>query len=291
MMLSLSKRVPLVAIALLAIGGATTVAAQSATAQAENMFLSNGTAVQIFAINNQEPGQAIGEIQSSEAEGLAIDGNHLFVARQSHWDVPVYDTSSLKQIGLLRDPGQQPNSIAVKGSKVYVGNMYSARGGAGSVSVYEQGTRTKVLHCSSFVQVTGVAVNGRGDVFVNQNKSGGGGEVDVFPAGSDKCQSLPAVSEYSAGGVAIDPATNNLIVADSGYRRIFVLAPPYNSIEYTIQLSVCEDESVSNLTIDPATSLLYVANPYEGANALSYPGGSLMATYTMSSPIGIAIHK
>jgi hypothetical protein len=291
-MQSLSQRASVAAVALLLIAGSSASAAQSSGAK--RLYVSNSQSVAIFTIDNENPGSPLATIYPSEAEGLAVDGSRLFVARQEHGDVAVYDTNSLKQTDLLRDPGQQPNSIAFgPEGRVYVGNFASTRNGAGSVSVYERGDKlpSHVLSCSRISNVTGVAVNAKGDVFVSQNgASMGTGEVDVFMRGSRPCRALP-LSEYYAGGVAIDPATGDLLAADNGYRRIEVLPPPYNSISHTISLPECIGENVWDMALDPATSLLYISDPGNGADALDYPSGNRVATYSMSVASGIAIGR
>ena len=278
----------------------TAVAASLASAQgvgtgASKLFVSNGSDVAVFAINNQSPGGPIATIQSSEAYGLGVDHGHLFVARQSHSDVAVYDTASLRSAGRLRDPGQKPYSVAFgNDGTVYVGNVGTTRGGAGSVSVYQHGSGspTSVLTCNRLYMVTGVAVNARGDVFVNQNRtSSGTPEADVFPAGSHRCHALPITEFYYAGGAAIDPSTQSLILADEGSRQIFIAAPPYRSVTETITLPECIGENVWHLAIDPATSLLYTSDPTNGSDVFTYPGGSRLATYSMSSAFGVAIAR
>ena len=81
------------------------------------------------------------------------------------------------------------------------------------------------------------------------------------------------------------------MVADEGYREIFIMAPPYRGVSGQITLPRCIGEAVADLAFDPATSLLYISDPNNGADVLSYPGGGRMATYYMSSAVGIAISK
>lgn len=294
MKLTTSKRALACAVALVALGGASVASAQTVPG-ATKLFLSNGQTVQVFAINNQSPGSPIATIQSSEAEGLAVDRRgKLLVARQRHSEVAIYDTASLRLVRRLLDPGQQPSSIAVgHNGTIYVGNVLSTKNGRGSVSVYEAGSGhpTRVLTCPSFFMVTGVAVDALGDLFVNQNRtSNGNPEVDMFPAGSTKCHPL-SIGEYYAGGATIDPNTNDLILADEGYRRILVVAPPYGSVTQTITLPRCIGEQVLDLALDPETSLLYISDPGNGSDVLGYPGGSRVATYYMSAANGIAIAR
>ncbi len=260
----------------------------------QRLFVSDGSSVEVYAINNNQPGSPIATIHSNEAEGLAFSNGRLYVARASYSDVAVYDASSLKAIGVLRDPGQRPYSVAVSHEgAVYVGNQTSVKGGPGSVSVYRHGGQSpsEILTCATFNQVMGVAVNTHGDVFVNQNKvSGGSGEVDEFRGGSHKCQQLN-VSVYSAGGAVIDPSTQDLLVADEGYRAVYTMAPPYQGVSNKMYLPRCTGEDIANLVIDPASGLLYTSDPNNGGDAITYPGGTLMATYHMSSAIGVAISK
>ena len=259
------------------------------------MFLSNGLTVEVFAIDNQSPAGPIGTISSPGAAGLTIDpSGRLLVARESYGDVAIYNTRTFRQVGRLQDRGQLPGSIAVGADgTTYVGNVFSARSGPGSVSVYEHGSRqpTKTLTCPSFYMVNGVAVDAHGDLFVNQNRtSSGSPEVDMFPAGSRKCHAL-TIGEYYAGGAAVDPNTGNLLLADQGARSILIVAPPYTSVTQEITLPECIGEQVFDLALDPTTSLLYISDPENGADVLSYPGGGRMATYSMSSAKGIAIAR
>ena len=283
------------AVASFALAAATAAAAAPFGTRTAKMFLSDGQNVQVFAIDNQSPGNPLGTIHPTEAKGLAVDRGHLFVARQNLGDVLVYDTSSLRQIGRLTDRGQQPSSVAVgTDGTIYVGNQFSAQGSAGSVSVYAPGSRTptRTLTCSRLYMMNGVAVNAHGDIFVNQNRSQGygTGEVDVFQAGSASCRVLPLSINY-AGGATVDPMTNDLIVADEGSRQIFIVAPPYRSVTETITLPRCIGEGVVDVALDPANALLYVADPNNGADVLTYPGGTRIATYYTSSGNGIAISR
>ncbi|MBV9648331.1 MAG: hypothetical protein JO043_12755 [Candidatus Eremiobacteraeota bacterium] len=276
-------------------GLSVAASAQGVAPGATKIFLSNGIDVAAFAINNQSPGAPYATISSKEAEGLAVASGRLFVARENRSDLAVYDVTSLRQVGRLLDPGQKPMTVAVsQNGSVYVGNVSTTRGGPGSVSVYEAGSirPTKLLTCSRLVMVNGVAVNARGDVFVNQNRSSSGSpEVDVFRAGSNKCHALSIQEYYYAGGAMIDPQTQDLVIADEGSRQILIAPPPYGTVTQVITLPRCIGEEVWDLALDPVTSLLYTSDPVNGADVFNYPNGGRIATYSMGSAVGIALSR
>ena len=208
-------------------------------------------------------------------------GNNILLVRSG----VIFDT--------LADPGQDPSSIAVsrKGT-FYVANIFNQQLGPGSISVYAKGSKTptSMLTSPTFSQVIGIAVNGAGDVFANNNQGFfSGGQVIEFPGGTGTGQVLTNIHVKTAGGLKIDPITQDLLVVDQHARKVRVYAPPYTG-RPKASYPVPNGGSAVDVTFDRASSLLYFADVFGTIDVISYPDGAFLGSYTGGvQPIGIAV--
>ena len=139
---------------------------------------------------------------------MAANGNVMIIANYSPAEVMTYNVKTKAQ-KTMGDPYGQPYDVAVDKKR----NIYALS--PGSVAVYKAGSSTpSQLTCSHISSGQAVAVDNEGDVFVNGYGPSFMGVVE-YPAGSRTCQVLHLRTELGyAGGVGIDPKTDDLIVVD-----------------------------------------------------------------------------
>jgi hypothetical protein len=147
---------------------------------------------------------------SASAYGMAADGNVVVIANYYPAEVITYNVKT-KAKTTLPDPYGIPYDMAVgKNGTLYAMNL-------ASVTVYRHGSKNpSLLTCSLIVKSEGIAVDNEGDVFVNGYAPGSVAALVIeYPAGSKECTRPDLRPERGyAGGVAIDPKTDDLIVVD-----------------------------------------------------------------------------
>ena len=225
--------------------------------------------------------------------GLAVDNGDLYIANSGASNVLQLHLGSVTRT--LDDSGEAPSDVTVSHGTVYVANIFTFPSlEAGSISVYEHGsiTPTATLSSPSFFQVIGVKVDGGGDVFVNNNrKFFSRGQVIEFKAGSSRGKVLKNIAVKIAGGLAIDPTTQDLLVVDQGAKAVAVYARPYTGSAKATYPFPNGGSSV-DVTLDTNASHLYFANVFGTIDVTSYPAGKFLGSYTAGNePTGIALQS
>lgn len=212
----------------------------------------------------------------------------LYVAISGSAEILVLPPGLSPPIAALSDPGQVPVNVAIfTDGTVYVANQSTTSSGAGSISVYAPGATspTSILTCPTFYRVVGVAVDRKGDVFVNQNTMLAKAEVDEFRAHSTKCRKL-SISEGAAGGAGIDRA-GNLLLADTSKDSIST----YKAGTFTKigTVHVPNAGNAIDFDLDLSGKLLYIADFLNGTiDVVDYPSGTYLGSYTSGlSPGGL----
>ena len=225
--------------------------------------------------------------------GLAVDKGDLYIANSGASNILQLHLGSVTRT--LDDSGEAPSDVTVSHGTVYVANIFTFPSlEAGSISVYEHGsiTPTATLSSPSFFQVIGVKVDAGGDVFVNNNqKFFARGQVLQFKAGSSTGKVLKNIAVKIAGGLAIDPTTQDLLVVDQGAKAVAVYAPPYTGSAKATYAFPNGGSSV-DVTLDNNASHLYFANVFGTIDVVSYPAGKFLGSYTAGAePTGIALQS
>jgi|SRR5580700_4422646 hypothetical protein len=181
---------------------------------------------------------------------------------------------------------ERPYSVATDaGGHVFVADEYNPSGSGGGVLEYSQGSNTALAQCLNSLNDTGVAVDGRGDVFV----SGADGSLLEYKHGLSSCNAQKlGVTLPGGGGLQIDKSGD--LVACAG-RVVDVVPRPYKSIS----LAIGGFQSAAHDALSKDQSLLFVADPgnYD-VQVLSFPKGSYLTTLGVSNglidPIGVAVY-
>lgn len=121
-----------------------------------------------------------------------------------------------------------PVSVSVdRHGNVFLTDVPSS--GDDRVSEYPQGSNHPLYSCT-VSNPWGVATDSSGDVFVDYNVANGGGYIDEFKGGLAGCSPTPLrVHVKHAFGMVTD-RRDDILIADSGAKRIQIIAPPYATI-------------------------------------------------------------
>lgn len=187
---------------------------------------------------------------------------------------------------------KQPVTVATD----KLGNVYEADQ-TGTVNEYAQGSNAVAASCSLQAgdDVLGVAVNGRGAVFVTYNSGGssGIGGIYVFPRGLSggpyPCtNALLAVRFVEPFGIIFDKQ-GNLIVCDANpyAPAVDIVAPPYRNITGTLGSGWVDPAFV---TIDRAGTQVYISDlGVPDIQILTYPGGTNVATLGSANGLSVPV--
>jgi DNA-binding beta-propeller fold protein YncE len=165
------------------------------------------------------------------------------------------------------------------------GNVYVADKALGAVTEYPQQSDFPSAHCvlPYGQQPIGVAVNGRGSVFVTFRYPGSyPAGIIVYPRGllhgPYVCTNAVLPLQRYQGtpeGLAFDKQ-GNLLVCDTTFQSVEIIAPPYNMITGTLGSGWVTPTFV---TIDRAGTQVYVTDRgAKDVRVLTYPGGTNVAT-------------
>jgi hypothetical protein len=229
---------------------------------------------------------------SATAYGMAADGNVVVIANYHPAEVITYNVKT-KVKTVLPDPYGIPYDMAVgKNGTLYAMNL-------ASVTVYRHGSKNPAsLSCSSIVKSEGIAVDNEGDVFVIGYPSGSVPALVIeYPAGSTQCIMPHLRPERGyAGGVAIDPKTDDLIVVDNPDQcaggsegRMIIYPKPYSprtAQVHNLHVLYC----AGTIRLNAGSTKIFVADATISAgfpkiDQRSYPAGRDEGTY-QSSPSG-----
>lgn len=175
------------------------------------------------------------------------------------------------------------------------GNVYVANNGTSGASVveYAQSSNASINSCFTGLNNEGIAVDGKGDVFVSgDNPSANAGELVEYKQGLSGCKitSLGAVLG-SAGGLQVDNK-GDLVACDQSV-GVDIIPPPYSSISKTITVAGGSDYHADALNAR-SSKLFVVDSGVDEVYVLSYPAGALLKTLGASNglyrPSGIATY-
>lgn len=144
------------------------------------------------------------------AYGLVANGDVVAIANYSPPEVVTYNVETQAKT-TLTDPYGGPLDIAIdKKATIYALNT-------DSVAVFKaKSSQPTELTCRFITGGIAIAVDNESDVFVNGYGPDGFMGVVKYPAGSSMCKKLHLRKERGyAGGVGIDPKTDDLIVVDN----------------------------------------------------------------------------
>lgn len=220
---------------------------------------------------------------------LVANGNVVAIANYSPAEIVTYDVRK-KTKKTLADPFGGPVDIAIgKNATIYATNLTN-------VAVFPPGSsQPSELTCSYITSGIAIAVDNEGDVFVNGYGPNGFMGVAEYPAGSQKCIVPHLRKELGyAGGVGVDPKTDDLIVVDDpdlcagGIEGRMVIYPkPYRqrtSIRRILNAQYCAgtfrlDATSSHIFVSDAT----VSDGYPLIDWETYPGAKFEGTYQVGS--------
>jgi hypothetical protein len=170
------------------------------------------------------------------------------------------------------------------------GNVYIDDYSADTVVEFPQGSNTASATCSTGLGNEGVAVDGKGDVFVSGNNSGGTGNIVEYAKGLKGCKAktLGVTLEF-AGGLQIDKK-GNLVACDQD-AGVDIIPKPYNAVSSTI--TGAADTFHVALTANNKT--IFIADPSNDDILVDkYPSGTPITTIGsaqgLSEPAGVATY-
>ena len=191
---------------------------------------------------------------------MAADGDVVAISNNRPPEVFTYNVRK-KTSATLPDPYGTPIDIAIaKSHTIYALNFTN-------VTVYRPGSsKPSELSCQYVNQSVAIAVNDEGDVFVNGYGPGSFMGVVEFRRGKQTCKKLNLQPEQGyAGGVGIDPKTDDLIVVDNpdlcagGYEgRMLIYPRPYGRkyTERNLNATYC----AGTFRLDATSSIIFVSD-------------------------------
>jgi hypothetical protein len=197
-------------------------------------------------------------------DGNFIDAHgNLYVANWSGIDITEYSPGKSSPSHTYRAGMTDPVNVTVDDS----GNVYESDFNGGFVNEYAQGSDSVVASCAPGAQVNGIAVDGKGDVFVAY-----GTNIAELQGGVAACN--PTVLKVTigfAGGMVLDEH-GNLVVCDELGPTVDVIAPPYKKVTRTIGSDFSEPLHVS---LNKANTLAFVADvAAKNVTIVDYASGS-----------------
>lgn len=173
-----------------------------------------------------------------------------------------------------------PDNVTVDGHGNVYESDYDDALGSGFVNEYKQGVNDVFASCSPGGNAEGVAVDGRGNVFVSLNFASGGAGVVEYKGGLEHCNAITLTASLKfAGGIALDKS-GNLLVCDQNAGVVDVLDPPYASISSTFGYGLA---APFHVTLNKKNTQIYVTDPGTGAvDVFTYPHGELTAKLGVS---------
>jgi hypothetical protein len=209
-----------------------------------------------------------------------VGKNHnLYVANYSGPNITEYDPSG-NRVNTYSSGITAPVDVTTD----ELGNVYEADYN-GYVNEYAEGGNTAIGHCSieGGALVTGVAVDRRGNVFIDYQESAlGSGLLGEYKNGltASKCiEKVFPITFVGYGGIVFD-RQGSLIACAIGTgsvgSAVDIIAKPFTTITGTLGSGYLDPNFA---TVDQAGTQVYVSDPSTGKiTILSYPSGSIIAT-------------
>jgi YVTN family beta-propeller protein len=184
----------------------------------------------------------------------------IYVTNQSDGTVSVIDTATNTVTATIA-VGNQPNAVAVNAT---TGRFYVTNQADGTVSVIDAATNTIVATISTGSEPFGVAVNATtGFVYVTHTGTPSdpagspSGTVSVIDAATNTVTGTVTVGE-SAAGIAVNPATGDIYIADYVGSNVLVLEP----IAGVAPIAVGVDGPAVCLAFNPVSGYIYAPSGY-----------------------------
>jgi DNA-binding beta-propeller fold protein YncE len=133
----------------------------------------------------------------------------------------------------------------------------------GFVNEYAPQTNTVLHSCAPGAHPTGIAIDGKGDIFLALNSSSAHGRVVEYKRGLNGCKATTLGLQLGfVVGIALDMKAN-LIATDYDRSEVYVFAPPYTKIMRRLGHGGRESQPY-HVSINGSNSLVYVTNFSKG---------------------------
>jgi serine/threonine-protein kinase len=242
-------------------------------------------AVEVFANGSYQNAGAISRGVEGP-EGLFLDeAGNLYVANFLGGDITEYAYGSSRPKFRYDAHMVEPVNVSVDRN----GNVYEADFDGKFVNEYRQVSNKVVDSCQEPGNVSSVAVDAAGDVFLTVNSSRGG-RIDEFAGGLSGCHGKRlGVSLGYAGGIVLDKHANLIVCDSSDPGAVDVIKPPYTKVARKLG---SHWSSPSRLAIDETNSLVFVADKDSDLVAvINYSTGKIVSSLGsmngLSKPAGV----
>jgi hypothetical protein len=207
---------------------------------------------------------------------------NLFVANASGVNVTEYppeaSTPSFTYSTGMIEPLFVINDAHGNVYEVDSGNPNGVGSNDGFVNEYAPQSNIVLHTCAPGAHPSGIAIDGKGNVFLALNSRSNYGRIVEYKHGLDGCKATDIGLQLGyVVGIALDKKLN-LIATDYDRNQVTVLAPPYRKVMRRLQHGG-PDSQPYHVSINGANSLVYVTN-------FSKPG-----IYVVDYASGKVIHK
>jgi hypothetical protein len=199
--------------------------------------------------------------------GLSLDANDsLYVANSSRGNVTVYPYGSTSPSMTYSNGVHEPlYALADSSGHVFVSGRNPGRHNKGEVFEYNAGSSVPIAHSRLGSEADGMAVDGKGNLYVAYRRTGPNCSIAEFGPGlSDKL--LLGMIIDQPQGLVLDSA-GNVVVVESAYDRIKVFPPGAKTPSVTITLSGIGH--LAELGMQSSETTLWVSS--EGGYVYSMP--------------------
>ncbi len=267
--------------------GATVHGAHASGKTLQYLYVSDQRAgeVEVFANGSYQKAGAISR-GIEGPEGLFLDrAGNLYVANFLGGDITEYAYGSAHPKFRYDRHMVEPVNVSVDRD----GNVYEADFDGDFVNEYRQASNKVMNSCAEPGNVSSVAVDAAGDVFLTVDSSRGG-RIDEFAGGLNGCHGKwLGVSLGYAGGIVLDKHGDLIVCDSSDPGAVDVIEPPYDKVARRLG---SHWSSPSRLAIDKTNSLVFVADKDSDLVAvIDYRTGkivsSLGSTSGLSKPAGV----
>jgi hypothetical protein len=146
----------------------------------------------------------------------------------------------------------------------------------GFVNEYAPQTNAVLRSCSPGAHPTGIAIDGRGNVFLAVNSQTAHGRIIEYKSGLNGCKATMLGLQLGfVSGIALDKHSN-LIATDYDRSQVFVSAPPYTKITRRLQHGGPQSQPY-HVSINGSNSQVYVTNfSKPGIFVVDYASGQVI---------------
>ena len=146
----------------------------------------------------------------------------------------------------------------------------------GFVNEYAPQTNAVLHSCAPGAHPTGIAIDGKGDIFLALNSSSAYGRIVEYKHGLIGCKAATLGLQLGfVAGIALDKNAN-LIATDYDRSQVYVFAPPYTKITRRLAHGGPESQPY-HVSINGSDSLVYVTNfSKSGVFVVDYASGKVI---------------